>query len=120
MKNNNSEQTLHEIMSKSRLDVPNPDFEDKIMGLIEKKISKKVSISRDIKLSWVFFVLGTTFGTIVAILLPKIQQPVLGLDGDNLVVTFLIIFSFMLLSQIDSLIDFYKREKKELNTDTDN
>jgi hypothetical protein len=111
MKNMDSEHTFREIMSKSRLEVPFPDFEDNIMGLIEKKLSKKVSISRDIKLSWVFFILGSTFGIIVTILLPKIQQPVLGINLDKLTIPFLIVFAFLLLSQIDSLIDFYKRQK---------
>jgi hypothetical protein len=99
-------------MSKSRIEVPFPDFEDKIMGLIEKKLSKKVSISRDIKLSWVFFILGSTFGIIFTILLPKIKQPVLGIDLEKLTIPFLIIFGFLLLSQIDSLIDFYKGQKR--------
>jgi hypothetical protein len=112
MKETDSEQTFHEIMSKSRLEVPFPDFEDKIMGLIEKKLSKKVSISRDIKLSWVFFILGSTFGIIVTILLPKIQQPVLGINLNKLTIPFLIIFAYLLFSQFDSLIDFYKGQKK--------
>ena len=112
MKETDSEQTFREIMSQSRLEVPFPDFEDKIMGLIEKKLSKKESISRDIKLSWVFFILGATFGIIITILIPKIQQPVFGINLDKLTMPFLIIFSFLLLSQIDSLIDFYKGQKK--------
>jgi hypothetical protein len=112
MRETDSEQTIREIMSKSRLEVPFPDFEDKIMGLIEKRHSKKVSISRDIKLSWIFFILGSTFGIIITILLPKIQQPVFGINLDKLTMPFLIIFSFLLLSQIDSLIDFYKEQKK--------
>ena len=115
MKEKDSEQTFREMMSKSRLDIPFTDFEDRIMGLIEKKHSKKVSISRDLKLSWVFFILGSTFGIIVTILIPKIQQPVLGIDLDNLTIPFLIIFAFLLLSQIDSLIDFYKRQNPKRN-----
>jgi hypothetical protein len=103
------------MLSKSRLEVPFPDFEDKIMGLIEKKLSKKVSISRDIKLSWIFFILGTIFGIIVTILLPKIHQPVLGINLDKLTIPFLIIFAYLLLSQIDSLIDFYKRQNTKRN-----
>jgi len=112
MKETDSEQTFRKIISKSRLKVPFPNFEDKMMGLIEKKLSKKVSISRDIKLSWLFFILGSTFGIIVTILLPKIQQPVLGINLNKLTIPFLIMFAFLLLSQIDSLIDFYKGQKK--------
>lgn len=106
-----SEQTLREIMSKSRIDVPFPDFDNKIMGLIENKLSKKASILRDIKLSWICFILGSAFGILVPILLSKIQQPVLGMDLEKLTMPFLIIFSFLILSQFDSLMDFHKRQK---------
>ncbi len=112
MKETDSEQTFREIMFQSKLEVPFPDFEDRMMGLIEKRLSKKVSITRDIKLSWVFFIFGAAFGIIVTILLPKIQQPVFGINLNKLTMPFLIIFSFLLLSQIDSLIDFYHRQKK--------
>lgn len=112
MKDTDSELTFRKIMSKSRLDVPFPDFDDKIMGLIEEKLSKKASVSRDIKLSWVFFILGSAFGIIVTILLPKIQQPVLGMHLDKFTIPFLIILSILLFTQLDSLIDFYRKQKK--------
>ncbi len=113
MKETDSEETFfREIMSKSKLDVPFTDFDDNVMRLIEKKISKKTSISRDIKLSWVFFILGSIFGTIVTLVLPKIQQPVLGIPSDKLILPFLTIFSFLLLTQIENLIEFYKSQYK--------
>src|SRR5664280_1304823 len=100
-----------EIMSKSELDVPFPDFEDNVMGLIEKRLSKKVSITRDIKLSWIFFILGSTFGIIVIIILPKLHVSVGGITMDKLTIPFLIIFSYLAMTQLDCLIDFYKRGK---------
>jgi len=100
-----------EIMSKSELDVPFPDFEDNVMGLIEKRLSKKVSITRDIKLSWIFFILGSTFGIIVIIILPKLHVSVGGITMDKLTIPFLIIFSYLVMTQLDCLIDFYKRGK---------
>jgi hypothetical protein len=119
MKETDSEQTLREIMSKSKLEVPSPDFEDKIMGLIDNGISKKVSISRDIILSWIFFILGSAFGIIITILLPKIQQPVLGINFEKLSIPFRIIFVFLLLSQIDNLIDFYKGYNTKRNANNE-
>ena len=112
MKETDSEMTFRKMMSKSRLDVPFPDFDDKIMGLIKEKHSNKASVSRDIKLSWVFFILGSAFGIFVTILLPKIQQQVLGIHLDKFNIPFLIILSILLFTQLDSLIDFYKRQKK--------
>jgi hypothetical protein len=112
MKKIDSEDTFfNEIMSKSKLDVPFPDFDDNVMGLIEKRISKKLSITRDIKLSWIFFILGSTFGIIVTLILPKLQGFVFGIPLDKLTIPFLIIFSFLVMTQLDNLKDFYKRGK---------
>lgn len=113
MKETESEDTfLREIMSKSKLVLNLPEFDNSVMELIEMRHSKKASISRDIKLSWIFFILGAAFGIIVSIILPKIQKSVFGISLDNLSIPFLIIFSFMLMTQLDSLIFFYKSQKK--------
>lgn len=111
MKETDSEETFSKIMSNSRLVVPFTDFDDKVMGIIETNLSKKASISRDIKLSWIFFILGSSFGIILTIFLPMIQQPVLGLHFNKLKIPILIIISFLILTQLDSLIDFYKKQK---------
>jgi hypothetical protein len=112
MKEIDTEDTFFkEIMSKSELDVPFADFEDNVMGLIEKRLSKKVSILRDIKLSWIFFILGSTFGIIVTIILSKLHVSVGGITMDRLTIPFLIIFSYLVMTQIESLLDFYKRRK---------
>jgi hypothetical protein len=105
------EKFFRKIMSKSKLDVPFSDFDDKIMLLIEKRLSKRTLISRDIKISWVFFIIGSCFGIIVTIILPKLQESVLGFPLDKFTIPFLIIFSSLLMTQLDSLIHFYKRQK---------
>jgi len=116
MKEIDSEDTFFkEIMSKSRLDIPFPDFDDKVMGLIYKRLLKKISITRDIKLSWIFFILGSTFGIIVSIILPKLQESMTGIPMAKITILFLIIFSFLVMTQLDSFIDFYKRRKKIIN-----
>ena len=111
MKNTDSEETFSKIMAKSKLSVPFTDFDDKVMGLIENNFSKKVSISRELKLSWVFFILGSFFGIVFTILLPMIQQPVFGIHLDKIRIPFLIIISLLILTQLDNLIDFYKKQK---------
>src|SRR5674476_329632 len=100
-----------EIMSNSKLNIPSQHFDDDVMKLIEKRLSKKVSITRDIKLSWIFFILGSTFGIIVTIILPKLHVSVGGITMDKLTIPFLIIFSYLVMTQLDCLIDFYKRRK---------
>ncbi len=104
-----------EIMSNSKLNIPSRNFDDDVMRLIEKRLSKKVSITRDIKLSWIFFILGSTFGIIATIVLSKLKESFWGIPLDKLVILFLIIFSFLVTTQLDSLIDFYKKKRK-LNT----
>lgn len=108
MKETDSEDTFfREIMSKSMLNVPFKDFDDNVMGQIEKRLAKKSSTSKEIKLSWVFFILGSLFGIVVTFVLPKIELSVFGIHSDKLILPFLIIFAFLLLTQIDNLIDFY-------------
>ena len=112
MKETDTEETFfHEIMSKSKLEMPFSDFDDKVMGLIKKRHLKNVFISKDLKLSWIFFILGSTFGIVVSIILPKIQEPIWGIHLDILRIPSLIILAFLLMTHLDNLIDFYKRHK---------
>ena len=101
---------FHDIISKSKLQLPFSDFDDKVMRSIQKKLHKNSSISKDIKLSWIFFILGSLFGTIVSLLLPLIQEPVLGLHLDKLSLPIQILFVLLLVFQLDSLVAFYKRQ----------
>jgi hypothetical protein len=112
MKENNSDETFfREIMSKSKLGIPFSDFDDKLMELIGRRHSKKTSISRDIKLSWIFFILGSAFGIILSIILPELQETLFGIPIEDFRLLFLIIFAFLLITQLDSLIDIYKRQR---------
>jgi hypothetical protein len=114
MKENNTDETFfREIMSESKLKVPFSDFDDNVMTLIEKKFSRKASISRDLKLSWIFFIIGSVFGIIISIVLPDIHEPVLGIQIDKLTIPFQIIFTLLLISQLDNLISFYNKRSQK-------
>lgn len=113
MKETETEETFSKLMSNSKLIVPFTDFDDKIMGLIEKNALKKASISRDLRFAWIFFIIGSLFGILLTLILPKIQQPVFGIQLDRLKIPFLIIFSFLILTQLDSLVDFYNRQESK-------
>jgi len=112
MKETDKDETFSRLMSNSKLIVPFTDFDDKVMGSIEKSILKKESISRDLKLAWIFFITGSFFGSIITLLLTYIQHPVFGIQPGRLKIPFLIIFSVIILTQLDNLIDFYKRQKQ--------
>ena len=109
--NSKDEAFFREIMSKSKLEIPFSDFDDKLMELILKRHSKKPSITRDIRLSWIFFILGSTFGIIISIILPRFEQTIFGIPTEDFKLLFLIIFAFLLVTQFDSLMDIYKRQK---------
>lgn len=112
MKETDPDETLSKLMSNSKLIVPFTDFDDKIMGLIEKNALKKASISRDLKLAWIFFIIGSSFGIILTLILPSIQKAVFGIQLDQFRIPLLILLSFIILKHLDSLIDFYKMQKQ--------
>lgn len=104
MKEDKSEETFFiELMSKSRLTFPFPDLEDNVMRIVELSQTKKNTIKREIKLSWIFFLLGSIFGITISILLPRFQE------SDKFVLPFQILFTFLFVNQLNNLIDLYKK-----------
>ena len=53
---------LKNILSKSRKEMPFHDFEDELMVEIYKERDRKRSILKNIKLSWMFFIIGMISG----------------------------------------------------------
>ena len=112
MKEEKSEEAfLKELMSKSKLTFPFPDFEDNVIRIVESNQKKRNIIQRDLRLSWIFFLLGSLFGITISILLPKFQEPVLGLSVDKFTLPFQIIFIFLFITQLNNLIDYYSKTK---------
>ncbi len=113
MKEEKSEEAFFkELMSKSKLEFPFPDLEDNVMLLIESDQKKQNTIQRDLRLSWIFFLLGSAFGIAISILLPKIQTSVSGLSLDKFTIPFQILFTFLFITQLNNLIDYYRITKK--------
>jgi hypothetical protein len=100
-----------EIMAKSRLDPPFSDFEDNVMNQIENEILHHNIYSKEIKLSWVFFIAGSVFGIIISLILPKLQEPIMGIQPVNLAIFFQIVFTSLLFTQIDTLMKLSKSMK---------
>jgi len=100
-----------EIMAKSRLDLPFSDFEDNIMNQIENKILHQNTFSKEIKLSWVFFIAGSVFGIIISLILPKLQKSIMGIQPANFAIFFQIVFTSLLFTQIDTLLKLSKKMK---------
>lgn len=106
---NTEEKFFRELLSKSKLVVPITDFDDNVMRLIEKRLSKKGAVARDLKLSWIFFIIGSTFGLIVSIVLPKFLVSE-GITFEKFSISLLLVFSFLIVTQLENLINFYKRK----------
>lgn len=121
MKKSDFEDTFfRKIMSNSKLDFPSPNFDDDVMTLIERKLSKKASSKKDIKLSWIFFILGSAFGIISALFLSKLRESLWGIPLEKVTILFLIIFSFLITTQLDSIVDFYKIKKMRAKSISEN
>lgn len=106
MKDNHSteDEFFKAIMSETRLTIPFKDFEDSVMAEIEKKVINKNKLSKEIKLSWIFFIAGSLFGIILSTILIQIKEPVFGINPINLTIVFAIVFAGVIFSQIDILL----------------
>jgi hypothetical protein len=112
MKDSNEQEEIYfrELISKSKLEMPFSDFEDNVMTQIERKIVHQQGVAKDIKLSWLFFVVGTTFGLMISWILPRIPQKILGMDPKNLAICFQIILVVLIFTQIEALLGFFKKD----------
>jgi len=103
------EELFKKMMSKSELKMPFSDFEDIVMIEIEKKEVRHATITKDIKISWVFFLIGSVFGIAISILLPLLENPVLGVRPEILAITFQLTFVIIFFTQIEVFIKLLKK-----------
>lgn len=108
MKEEKEDEFFKIIMSKSKLELPFPDFEDHVMMQIEEKLVHRETFTKNIRLSWLFFIAGSVFGIIISFILPQIQTSVLGIHPDILTISFQIIITLLVLIQFDALINLTK------------
>ncbi len=114
MKEEKSEEAFfNEVMSKSNLTFPFPDFDDNVMRVVESNQKRRNIIKRDFRLSWIFFLSGSFFGITISILLPEFQEPVFGLSLYKFTIPFQILFTFLFITQLNNLIDFYNKTNKK-------
>lgn len=113
MKEEKAEETFfNELMSKSKLKFPFPDFEDNVMRLVQSNQKERTNIKRDLRLSWIFFLIGSIFGITISIILPKFLESSYGLSIDTITITFQIVFIFLFVTQLNYLIDIYKKTNR--------
>ena len=105
----NENELFTSLLSESKLEMPFSDFEDMVMYEIEQKEISKSSISKDLKLSLIFFVLGTIFGVVISILLQQLEKPVFGINPKVLSLFFQITFAVILFTQMEAILKLFKR-----------
>ena len=109
METNSEDIYFRKLIAKSKLNVPFSDFDEKVMFKINKSLSKKTTLSKDLKLAWIFFILGSVFGIFVSVIIPTIQKPVFGIHLDRLSTLFQIGFTLLVTTQLNNLLSFYKK-----------
>jgi hypothetical protein len=113
MKDLNSidEHLFKEIVSKGKLEMPILDFEDSVMRQIAAKKISKSSFTKDIKLSWIFFVIFSFLGVAISYFLSHTDQALFGLKIEMVTLIFQMCFALLLFGQLDNLLLIAKKRK---------
>jgi len=94
--NNNHDKYFRELLSDSKREMPFNDFEDELMAGIHREYAKSKSVLRDIRLSWIFFLLGLISG-IVLDLTPQSLTLLSGLSLSGSILPVAVIASCLLI-----------------------
>ncbi len=105
----NEEELFRNLMSNSNLKLPFSDFEDMVMVEIKEKEIGQNTTSKDLKLSWMFFVIGSVFGIAISILLPLLKKPIFGIRSEVIAVIFQMTFATLLFTQIENFVKIFKK-----------
>lgn len=111
MKKSSEDKFFKDLMAGSRLKLPFPDFEDEVMMKIEENIEHRERRSVNLRLSWIFFILGSLFGVVLTFLLPAVLPPLFGLSPENLAQIIQILIVVLILTQLDELLRFTREFK---------
>lgn len=98
------EDFFQNLISQSKLTVPNSDFENKVMMEIKTQELSRDFYLINIKRSWIFFIAGTILGIILSVMLPQLQLSLFGRSSDSLQLVFQLLFTLFVLFSLDSLI----------------
>ena len=100
----NNDDIFVDLIKNSKLEMPFSDFEDVVMQQIEENITQKNEISKQLRLSKFFFIIGSLFGITISILLSKIQEPIFNISPNIISLVFQITFATLFFTQIENYI----------------
>ncbi|WP_316791176.1 hypothetical protein [Pedobacter frigoris] len=106
-----SNQLLGSLIKKSLVEAPSTDFDDNLMRCIAIEASKKTSLTNNLKMSILFFVLGTGFGLLVSHLLPMLGKTLLGMDSKSVVLIFQLLYMILILTQLENIIKLFSKTR---------
>lgn len=99
------EDFFQDLISQSKLTVPDPDFEDKVMMHIQEADAlQQESMPSEIKMSWVLFILTVILGAVNSLLLHQMQTFALGISPSMLKTVFDFVFILFVIMQLDTLL----------------
>ncbi len=95
---------VKELMDQSVVKMPFDDFEGRLMLKIYKEEKAFHAFLKDVKLSWLFFIIGTLFGLILSTVAGEMNITIFGFHAQQLVLFLQTTFVIFLLFQFDKLI----------------
>lgn len=115
MEKDRNHHTMKQIMTESLQQMPFSDFEDRVMDQIEKEEARKRIWMRHLRLSWVFFIIGSFFGIGLSVYVSYLAPSLPGINPDYVTLLIQIIIIAVVALNLESMIR-YTREKMYSNT----
>lgn len=107
------EEFFKDLISKSKMEMPAPDFEDQVMAHIKKEnMYQQQSIPREIKWCWVYMILIIALGITTSLLITHLQTYIFGIPLRSVKTVFDFVFIVFVLLQLDTLIKYTFRSDK--------
>lgn len=101
------EEFFKDLISKSKLEMPSPGFEEQVMMHIKREnIYQQQPVPREIKWSWVFMVLIIVLGITTSLLITQLQTFIFGIPSHSVKTVFDFVFIVFVLLQLDTLIKY--------------
>ena len=112
---NNHQRFFRELLSDSGRQMPFSDFEDDLIAEIRHEYEKKYSVRKNIKLSWLFFILGMLSGIAIVVVLSFYSgNQSLAFLSDNLLPVVIIFICLTIILFAEKLVKISFRRDTQL------
>ena len=108
----NSDDRIKRLIGESKLEMPFSDFEARLMNRINSEVSNERAITKDIRLSWLFFGLGTLFGILLTVILNP-NFVVLGIPASKLSIPLYVVGVTLFFLMVEQLLKLTLSHRKQ-------